>query len=55
MNVQYKTAFVLLHELREALASQIPTELSGSVEIDGDYFAATSSPGITKKTVAIGA
>jgi transposase-like protein len=35
MNVQYKTAFVLLHKLREAMTSQIPAELAGEVEIDG--------------------
>lgn len=39
LNVQYKTAFVLSHKLRQALAAEIATEtLSGEVEIDGAYF-----------------
>lgn len=39
LNVQYKTAFVLSHKLREALAAETATEtLSGEVEIDGAYF-----------------
>src|SRR6267378_3635015 len=39
LNVQYKTAFVLAHKLREAMGSQVHNpdqpELSGTVEIDG--------------------
>lgn len=39
LNVQYKTAFVLEHKLREALAAlQSAQALSGNVEIDGAYF-----------------
>lgn len=39
MNVQYKTAFVLCHKLREALAVETANEqLEGEVEIDGAYF-----------------
>lgn len=39
LNVQYKTAFVLSHKLREALAAETATEtLSGEVAIDGAYF-----------------
>ncbi len=39
LDVQYKTAFVLSHKLREALAAETATEtLSGEVEIDGAYF-----------------
>lgn len=39
LNVQYKTAFVLSHKLREALAAETATEtLEGEVEIDGAYF-----------------
>ena len=41
LNVQYKTAFVLSHKLREAMGSQVHNpdqpELSGTVEIDGMY------------------
>jgi hypothetical protein len=39
LDVQYKTAFVLAHKLREAIGDeQIKTELSGVVEVDGAYF-----------------
>lgn len=40
LNVQYKTAYVLAHKLREALtAEQAKTEkLSGHVAVDGAYF-----------------
>jgi transposase-like protein len=41
LNVQYKTAFVLSHKLREALASQVhdpkALELAGEVHVDGLY------------------
>jgi len=42
LNVQYKTAFVLAHKLREAMGSQVHNpdepELAGAVAIDGAYF-----------------
>ena len=39
LDVQYKTAFVLAHKLREAIGSgQDKAVLSGHVEIDGAYF-----------------
>ena len=39
LDVQYKTAFVLAHKLREALAAETRTlELSNTVEVDGAYF-----------------
>jgi transposase-like protein len=39
LNVQYKTAFVLLHKLRETLwKTQDDSKLSGEVEIDGGYM-----------------
>lgn len=39
LDVQYKTAFVLAHKLREALASEIAGDtLGGEIEIDGAYF-----------------
>src|SRR5690606_33154076 len=39
LDVQYKTAFVLAHKLREAIAAETVTEmLDGEVEIDGAYF-----------------
>ena len=45
LDVQYKTAFVLAHKLREAVsASQEGVKLSGVVEIDGAYFGGHSRP-----------
>lgn len=40
LDVQYKTAFVLAHKLREALAAEqaIKDQLTGEVEVDGAYF-----------------
>lgn len=39
LDVQYKTAFVLAHKLREAMASGNETlTLTGVVEVDGAYF-----------------
>jgi len=39
LDCQYKTAFVLSHKLREAIASEIKgATLSGTVEVDGAYF-----------------
>jgi transposase-like protein len=39
LDVQYKTAFVLAHKLREAIgAGQAEGQLSGVVEVDGAYF-----------------
>jgi len=40
LDCQYKTAFVLAHKLREAMAQEVQTgaKLQGHVEIDGAYF-----------------
>ena len=39
LDVQYKTAFVLAHKLREAMAAEHhDMALSGDVEVDGAYF-----------------
>ena len=39
LDVQYKTAFVLAHKLREALAAETAqTKLAGTTEVDGAYF-----------------
>ena len=38
LDVQYKTAFVMAHKLREVMAGFAPESLSGDVEIDGAYF-----------------
>lgn len=45
LDCQYKTAFVLTHKLREAMArEQIGRELNGVVEIDGGYFGGHVKP-----------
>lgn len=45
LDVQYKTAFILSHKLREAMADQMKGEkVSGSVEIDGAYFGGYVKP-----------
>jgi transposase-like protein len=51
LDVQYKTAFVLAHKLREVVASEQAkfTELSGEVEIDGGYFGGYIKPANEKK------
>ena len=45
LDCQYKTAFVLSHKIREALAAeQAQSELSGVVEVDGAYFGGYVKP-----------
>jgi transposase-like protein len=45
LDVQYKTAFVLSHKLREAMARENATrQLDGIVEIDGAYFGGYNKP-----------
>jgi transposase-like protein len=45
LDVQYKTAFVLSHKLREALAAEAQDEtVSGEVEVDGAYFGGHVKP-----------
>jgi len=45
LGVQYKTAFVLAHKLREALGSEVQgTRLEGEVEVDGAYFGGYVKP-----------
>jgi transposase-like protein len=45
LDVQYKTAFVLSHKLREAMArEQAGVQLNGIVEIDGGYFGGHVKP-----------
>jgi hypothetical protein len=43
LDCQYKTAFVMAHKLREAMALEVQTSeiLDGHVEIDGAYFGGT--------------
>jgi len=50
LDCQYKTAFVLLHKLREALGKvQAAQDLSGEVEIDGAYFGGYVKPANRKE------
>lgn len=45
LDCQYKTAFVLSHKIREALAAeQHKNEISGIVEVDGAYFGGYVKP-----------
>lgn len=45
LNVQYKTAFVLAHKLREAMSAEANGRtLSGEVEIDGAFFGGHVKP-----------
>ncbi|MDO8296059.1 MAG: IS1595 family transposase [Caulobacter sp.] len=44
LDCQYKTAFVLLHKLREALTAEQEGSLDGTVEIDGAYFGGYVKP-----------
>ncbi len=45
IDCQYKTAFVLAHKIREALASEVEgMQLAGEVEIDGAYFGGKVRP-----------
>jgi transposase-like protein len=44
LDCQYKTAFVMAHKLREAMASQSADTVSGNVEIDGAYFGGYVKP-----------
>lgn len=45
LGCQYKTAFVLAHKLREAIASeQKAVTLSGTVDVDGAYFSGSIKP-----------
>ena len=45
LDCQYKTAFVLTHKLREAMAiEQANVQLNGIVEIDGGYFGGYVKP-----------
>jgi transposase-like protein len=45
LDCQYKTAFVMAHKIREALAAEAETlKASGEVEIDGAYFGGYVKP-----------
>ncbi len=50
LDVQYRTAFVLAHKLREAMASEIAgASLGGTVEVDGAYFGGHIRPANLKE------
>lgn len=50
IDCQYKSAFVLCHKLREALAAELEDHvLSGEIEIDGAYFGGHIRPANLKK------
>ena len=50
LDCQYRTAFVLSHKLREALADEIKDrKVSGDVEIDGAYFGGYVKPANNKE------
>ncbi len=51
LDCQYKTAFVLAHKLREAMAQEVQTGevLEGHVEIDGAYFGGHIRPANMKE------
>jgi transposase-like protein len=44
LDCQYRTAFVLLHKLREAMTSEQEAMLDGEVEVDGAYFGGYVKP-----------
>ena len=45
LDCQYKTAFVLAHKIREALADEMKAQrLVGTVEVDGAYFGGYMKP-----------
>jgi len=45
LDCQYKTAYVLCHKLREAMAAEMRDEqVGGTVEVDGAYFGGYSKP-----------
>jgi len=49
LDCQYKTAFVLSHKLREALAAEAKGQtVSGEVEVDGGYFGGYVKPANNK-------
>jgi transposase-like protein len=50
LDCQYKTAFVLSHKLREALADEMKDRtVSGDIEIDGAYFGGYVKPANNKE------
>ena len=44
LDVQYKTAFVMAHKIREALSAEVEGQAHGEVEVDGAYFGGYVKP-----------
>lgn len=45
LGVQYKTAFILSHKIRESIRQEVQSvSLSGEVEVDGAYFGGYIKP-----------
>jgi transposase-like protein len=44
LDVQYKTAWVMAHKIREAIGADLTGTLSGDVEVDGAYFGGYVKP-----------
>ncbi len=54
LDVQYKTAFILMHKLREAMAHETAeARLAGEVEIDGAILVVMSVPPTPRRIVSI--
>ncbi len=50
LDIQYRSAFVLLHKLRHAISRELDrTKLTGRVEVDGAYFGGYVKPANYKK------
>jgi transposase-like protein len=50
LNIQYRSAFVLLHKLRDMISREVnKITLSGRVEVDGAYFGGYVKPANYKK------
>ena len=53
LDCQYKSAYVLCHKLREAMATETAeTQLDGEVEVDGAYFGGYVKPGEPQRETA---
>jgi transposase-like protein len=49
LDVQYKTAWVMAHKIREAISADLKGQLSGEVEVDGAYFGGYVKPANRKE------
>lgn len=44
LQVQYKTAYVLMHKIREAVTRKFDDSMTGKIEVDGAYFGGYIKP-----------